>query len=81
MNTIFYWLIWTAVAVVGSKYSLEFILNRNFLWQHAIVVVLTYQWFTTLLNNSKNNISNQANKDEPSITIKELNQMIRKKLK
>lgn len=81
MSTIIYWLLWTGVATAGSKYSLTYLFDREFTWIHTLIIVLTYEWYIMLLNNSKKN-RNSANKNtEPSVTLAEFNKLIQQKKK
>jgi hypothetical protein len=83
MTTFIYWLIWSAVATVGSKYSLTYLLDRQFNWVNTLIIVLTFEWYLMLMSNSKKNKSNiNINKTtEPSVTLSEFNKLIQQKKK
>lgn len=54
MNSFLYWIIWTAVATLGGKYSLTYLFDRNFSWIQTLIIIITYQWLWTLgISNRK----------------------------
>jgi hypothetical protein len=81
MNAIFYWVLWTSIATLGSKYSLEYLLQRDFAWHQIIIIVLTYEWFTALANAGRKTKDTKVKSSEPSVTINELNNFLKKKSK